>query len=417
MPKYKIVESVGTTRQDVHDYSDLEMHHPSKHGREPGRHYHLVDGRNEEILSRGGRTVESSERNLFVSKDFILLDADTGKQQDLHVPAPVAGYIKVIPDSGLVQIYDKLPGGEMMAQVRHMDLRGRGLKDGDYLQYGQAMGIQAGMGGGHVRKYPTHVHIDFNVAHLDKFDRYLRDIDTGAITTDHYPNHTQNANAPAANPAPTGHADQVLDTQRVQHLLNKLGYRDRQGHSLVIDGEVGMRTQDALSAFHHAHHLKPDGLSDMATLNALRRAEHAPSPVDPCHRDHALYRQTLNGVHILDKTLGRTPDAASQQMAASLTLLAKENGLKRVDHVVLNEGNAQVDKGENVFIVQGRIDDPAHLRAHTKTQLAAQTPVVDSFRKIEVFNLHESHEQGITNLQHGTQQVSVGQHASPSMVR
>jgi hypothetical protein len=325
----------------------------------------------------------------------------------------VAGYIKVIPDSGLVQIYDKLPGGEMMAQIRHMDLRGRGLKDGDYLQYGQPMGIQAGMGGGHVRKYPTHVHIDFNVAHLDKFDLYLRDIDTGVITTDRYPSHTQNAHAPSETPVPAGQG--YLDAQQVQHMLNKLGYRDGHGHSLVIDGEVGMRTRDALSAFQHAHHLKADGHTDTPTLKALLRAEHTPSPVDPCHRDHALYRQVLDGVHMVDRAMGRTPDAASQQMAASLTLLAKENGLKRVDHVVFNEGNAQVRKGENVFIVQGRIDDPAHLRAHMKTQLAAETPVTDIFHKIETFNLREQHEQSMAHARQEMLHAPITQHARQSL--
>jgi hypothetical protein len=197
--------------------------------------------------------------------------------------------------------------------------------------------------------------------------------------------------------------------------LNKLGYRDGRGHSLVTDGEVGTRARDALLAFQHAHHLKPDGLADMAMLNELRSAEHTPSLVDPCHQDHELYLQVLDAVHVLDHTLGRTPDATSQQMAASLTLLAKENGLKRVDHVVLNEGNAHVRKSENVFIVQGRIDDPAHLRAHMKTQLATETPVTDAFHKIETFNLREQHEQSIAHAPQGMLHAPVTQRAPHSL--
>ncbi len=259
--------------------------------------------------------------------------------------------------------------------------------------------------------------MDISEHYLGEFERYLRAIDTGVITTDRYPHSTQNAHSPSPSPSPVPADHSKLDVRQLQHGLNKLNYRDRQGHSLVIDGEIGIRTREAISAFQVAHHLKADGHADMPTLNALRRAEHTPSPVDPCHRHHELYRQVLDGVHILDQTLGRTPNAESQQMVASLTLLAMENGLKHVDHVVISRSNDHVREGENVFVVQGRLDDPAHLRGHMKTQLAAQTPVVDSFRQIEVFNVRESHEQGMTNLQHGAQQAQVAHHAPPSMVR
>src|SRR3546814_11348228 len=42
--------------------------------------------------------------------------------------------------------------------------------------------------------------------------------------------------------------------------------------------------------------------------------------------------------------------------------------------------------GENVFVVQGRLDDPAHVRAHMKTQLAVDTPAADSFRELQAFD-------------------------------
>src|SRR3546814_10024735 len=73
-------------------------------------------------------------------------------------------------------------------------------------------------------------------------------------------------------------------------------------------------------------------------------------------------------------------------MIASLARLARENGLERIDHVVLSGQAERLRPGENVFVVQGRLDDPAHLRAHMKTQLAVDTPAADSFRELQAFD-------------------------------
>ncbi len=73
-------------------------------------------------------------------------------------------------------------------------------------------------------------------------------------------------------------------------------------------------------------------------------------------------------------------------MAASLTVLAKENGLQRIDHVRLSEANAHVKQGENVFMVQGAMSDPAHLVAHMKTQEAIDKPAAVSFQQLAAQN-------------------------------
>ena len=49
-------------------------------------------------------------------------------------------------------------------------------------------------------------------------------------------------------------------------------------------------------------------------------------PTQPAHPDHALYRQSQSAVGKLDQSMGRTPDTASERMAASLTVLAKQEG-------------------------------------------------------------------------------------------
>lgn len=42
-------------------------------------------------------------------------------------------------------------------------------------------------------------------------------------------------------------------------------------------------------------------------------------------------------------------------MTASLLVLAKEQGLSRVDHVVLNNPTEGLARGERVFIVEGAV--------------------------------------------------------------
>src|SRR3546814_10063325 len=58
--------------------------------------------------------------------------------------------------------------------------------------------------------------------------------------------------------------------------------------------------------------------------------------------------------------------------------------LARVDHVVLSGKSEFVrSPGQNIFVVQGKLEDPAHIRAHMDTELAARTPVPESCLRSE----------------------------------
>jgi hypothetical protein len=70
-------------------------------------------------------------------------------------------------------------------------------------------------------------------------------------------------------------------------------------------------------------------------------------------------------------------------------VLAHENGLARVDHVLLSEDNAYVGRGEHVFVVQGALGDPAQLRAHMRTEDAVALTVQQSFARLQ--QLQEAH--------------------------
>lgn len=80
--------------------------------------------------------------------------------------------------------------------------------------------------------------------------------------------------------------------------------------------------------------------------------------------------------------MGRQSDAASDRMAASVACLAKQNGLACIDDVVLSQATAGKGAGETVFVVQGTLDDPAHLRAHMPTQAAVTAPAETSLQEL-----------------------------------
>lgn len=101
------------------------------------------------------------------------------------------------------------------------------------------------------------------------------------------------------------------------------------------------------------------------------------------HPDHRLYQQIRCGVHALDAECGRAPDAISERMVLRLIPLARQAGLKRVDHVVLSRHLGEVESGELVFVVQGELDDPAHVRAHVTTQEAVDMPREASLARLD----------------------------------
>jgi len=119
-------------------------------------------------------------------------------------------------------------------------------------------------------------------------------------------------------------------------------------------------------------------------------------PTQPEHPDHALYQQVRAGVATLDAKHGRTFDDASERMTASLLVLAKDNDLDRVDHVLLSNATADKPAGHTLFLVQGEPSDPAHQRAAMPTELAAQTSVEESMQQFDAVS-REAQQRAIAN--------------------
>ncbi len=119
-------------------------------------------------------------------------------------------------------------------------------------------------------------------------------------------------------------------------------------------------------------------------------------PTQPGHPDHALYQQIREGVEALDAKHGRSFDEVSERMTASLLVLAKDNDLERVDHVLVSNATHEHPAGHTLFVVQGEPSNPAHQRAAMPTELAAQTPVEDSLQQFDSVS-REAHQRALAN--------------------
>ncbi|MHA8021866.1 XVIPCD domain-containing protein [Stenotrophomonas hibiscicola] len=128
------------------------------------------------------------------------------------------------------------------------------------------------------------------------------------------------------------------------------------------------------------------------------------------HSNDPLLSQIHQGVARLDAERGRSFDATSENISASLYALAKANGLTRVDHVLLSDRTAQADVAQNIFIVQGERNDPAQLRASMPTAVAAQTPAETSFERAEQLS-----QSAQVRTQDELQQRQVQEQSGPRM--
>ncbi|MCC4585525.1 peptidoglycan-binding protein [Xanthomonas melonis] len=421
MPKYSILESVGGGVQHVHDYEDLERHHPTR-GNESGRVYATVNGDREELLGnyRGTATV-SADGDYFVSKDFVLKIGDSSA---VPVPAIASGYVGGIdPGNGIVQIYDKPasdPSREMIAQYRHLDLRNTQLEAGDRIEYGQPIGIQGGFNKGNPSAFGKHVHVDINTGYLPQAERYVRDIGSGAITSEQRPQPAQpNLTGPAqvthlsgngrTVAAPVGAtaagaapmADGLLrnkehgpEVKALQERLNALGYTDASGQPLGTDGKFGDRTEQAVKAFQRDHQLSDDGIAGRETFKALadaqprRPAQSAAVPEqrsdtagpllsDQAHPRYPMYQQAVGALERLGAAGGFKDRRELEQAAGTLVHDASISGLSRIDHVVANKA------GNGLFAVEGGLDDPAHRRAYVDREQATQQTLAHSTQKLQ----------------------------------
>jgi len=95
---------------------------------------------------------------------------------------------------------------------------------------------------------------------------------------------------------------------------------------------------------------------------------------------------TRGAVDAMEQSRGRTFDANSGKLAQAAALAGYAAGMDRIDHAVISthKRDGQTIVGENLIVVQGALDDPAHVRASVRIDEAlARTPAEHSQKMTE----------------------------------
>lgn len=169
-------------------------------------------------------------------------------------------------------------------------------------------------------------------------------------------------------------------------------YRDdirglRAGVTVLSRGPIGL----AKDAYDGIRGPLPAG--EPARIEERERRERSHSSIGPLmndsrHEGNRLYQDAERGVFAQDARVGREPTVESRQLAGVLAERMHGIGARSIDDVVMSRD------GSTTFAVQGRNEDPSHLRVGVETQVAMRTPLEESTRRLEGHTSQQSQEQG-----------------------
>lgn len=185
-------------------------------------------------------------------------------------------------------------------------------------------------------------------------------------------------------------------------------------HGAQMARDAGNRVLDATR---DAMHNVTERFSDPTMANALGTATYgAPIPT-PARNDsdirradhpgHELFTQAYREASAVDKQLGRKPDENTQKLAGALALAAARDGLKQINHVVLN------DDGSKAYAVQGELNSPHKKYVEVSTHQAISTPLEQtsqSWTAAVATHQQEAQAQQATQAQNQAQQASMRPH-------
>jgi putative chitinase len=211
------------------------------------------------------------------------------------------------------------------------------------------------------------------------------------------------------------HGERGHAVRRLQADLNRWSELiGSEAEPLPETGNFRDRTRETVEAYQATRDdLEETGIADQATRDALRQdierlqreaAEPVPAapaaapavppvaapPTETAARD-PLFDSLRGHVQTMDRAMGRTPDEASDRLAAALTAECRANGLTRVDGVVLGQKGGSAQPGEYVFAYSGSWERPCDW-VGVRTAEAVQTPVEQSLGRAEALQRQQAVE-------------------------
>ncbi len=126
-------------------------------------------------------------------------------------------------------------------------------------------------------------------------------------------------------------------------------------------------------------------------------------PDDPRHPDHTLLLQ-IRGIVRAREGAGAPDESADERLSRALLPAARGSGMTSVDHLMAHGGK--------LFLVQGRLHDPANLHASIDTEVAMRTGLEQSDRQLEEvhrrFGAEPAQQQGAHQSQvHSNEALSL----------
>ncbi|SOT98901.1 XVIPCD domain-containing protein [Xanthomonas arboricola] len=125
---------------------------------------------------------------------------------------------------------------------------------------------------------------------------------------------------------------------------------------------------------------------DLHGMDSVMKAQEMQSPGQVQGAGSQLFNDAVVRLDGQRERLGLRDDTAFLNTAASVAARASSDGLQRIDHLVPNRD------GDSLIAVQGRMDDPAHLRSHVQTASAANEPAHGNVDQLQQHNQQQSQQ-------------------------
>jgi hypothetical protein len=125
---------------------------------------------------------------------------------------------------------------------------------------------------------------------------------------------------------------------------------------------------------------------DLHGMDSVMKAQDMQSPSQAQGTGSQLFNDAVVRLDGQRERLGLRDDTAFLNTAASVAARASSDGLQRIDHLVPNRD------GDSLIAVQGRMDDPAHLRSHVQTASAANEPAHGNVDQLQQHNQQQSQQ-------------------------